>query len=426
MAPRKITKLPPPSSSSTRRPTRSTGFTNDAERRKVEKQVKTDLSELKKALNAIPTPKALAPKPLTLELVKEIAKMDAPKRTRKQSKLLVKQYTPKSDHYIGWEHAVHQGNLKLKQKLQDHSARVVATQLDLKDFFSKEYQLPKANVQPDTTGFQSVTFDGQEDTIHLVDKNGLHYASVIKKPDSPKFEEMYQEFRRLQADLPKSAGAPVESLRGDFFTFHLMLSGQDTACMDGPYFNLKFVKNYRTMIKFLRNKHVTALREYCNTRFFECFPSHASHYMDTGSSEHYRPHGAFLWAPCFPSLAINQEGQAYSLPHRDRRDYLQGLAGVFSYGDYTKLQISFTEAKVSLDFPPGALCFFPSHVLHHFNSPILPGETRGSMTMFMSSDVVKWNGLGGKVANTPEAQQAAYRQRCIDAWQLFQPLPDSD
>ena len=424
MAPRKNTKLPAASSSSTRRPTRSTGFSNDAERRKAEKQVKADLSDLKKALNAIPTPKKLAPKPLTLELVKEIAKMDTPKRTKKQSKLLVKQYTPKSDHYIGWQPAVHQGNLTLKHKLQDHSARVVSTQLDLKEFFNKEYQLPKLNVQPDTTGFQTISFEGQEDTIHLVDQNGLHYASVIKKPDCPQFEEMYQEFRRLQADLPKSAGAPVESLRGDFFTFHLMLSGQDTACMPSPYYNLAFVNNYRTMIKFLRNKHVSALREYCNRKFFECFPQHANHYMQIGSSNHYQPRGAFLWAPSFPSIAINQEGKAYSLPHRDRRDYLQGLAGVFSYGDYTKLQISFTEAKVSIDFPPGALCFFPSHVLHHFNSPILNGETRGSMTMFMSSDVTKWQGLDGRVCDTSEEQQAAYRQKCLDAWQLFQPLPD--
>ena len=93
---------------------------------------------------------------------------------------------------------------------------------ELKEFFHAEHQLPKLSVQPDTTGFQSVCFVGQEDVIHLVDKNSLHYASVVKKPDCPRFEEMYQEFRRLQAELPRSAGAPVESLRGDFFTYHLM------------------------------------------------------------------------------------------------------------------------------------------------------------------------------------------------------------
>lgn len=403
--------------------TRSRGFSSEKERNKAEKRVKNDLSELKKALDAMPSCSKPTLKPLTLELAKGIIKMDAPKRPKKQSKLLVKQYTPKSDHYLGWDNAKRVGGLTLSSKLQNHSARVVATALDLKEFFHAEHQLPKLSVQPDTTGFQSVCFVGQEDVIHLVDKNGLHYASVVKKPDCPRFEEMYQEFRCLQAELPRSAGAPVESLRGDFFTYHLMLSGQDSACMPGPYFNLKFVKNYREMIKFLRSKHVTALREYCNTRFFECFPEHASHYMEIGSSDHYRPHGAFLWAPAFPSIAINQEGQAYSLPHRDRRDYLQGLAGVFSYGDYTQLQISFTEAKVSIDFPPGALCFFPSHVLHHFNSPILEGETRGSMTMFMSSDVAKWKGYDGRAADTLEEQKQAYRQECLEAWKLFQPLP---
>lgn len=398
---------------------------NHAEmRRKAEEKAQSDLEELRKALGAMPTRQVLTPKPLTLELAKGVAKPDAPKPPAKQSKCLVKRYTPKEDNYIGWENAAHQGSQTCTAKLQDRSARVVATALNLKDYFDRDYQLPlpKQKVQADTTGFQSVTFEGQEDTIHLVDKNGLHYASVIKKPDCPKFDEMYQEFRRLQSELPDSAGADVESLRGDFFTFHLMLGGQDQAHMDTPYLNSKFVKNYRPMIKFLRNKHVAALRQYCNTQFFQCFPQHGSHYMDIGASEHYRPRGAFNWAPCFPSIAVNQEGLAYSLPHRDRRDYLQGLAGVFSYGDYTKLQISFTEAKVSLDFPPGALCFFPSHVLHHFNSPILDGETRGSMTMFMSSDVAKWNGYGGKACDTPEEKKQAYRQECLDAWKLFRPL----
>lgn len=405
--------------------TRSNGFESQKERKNAEEMVKKSLDRLKKELESHPYPVSYSPSADTLKLAKDIAKLDAPKRPKKQSKLPVHQYTPQSDHYIGWEDAQQRCAPALGNKLKDHTARVVHTELNLQAFMHAEFQLPKLDVQPDTTGFQKVMFEGREDTVHLVDKNGLHYASVIKQPDSAEFQLMYQEFRSLQAALPKSAGAPVEALRGNFFTFHLMLSGQDTACMPKPYFNRKFVNNYRKMIKFLRNKHVKALREYCNTRFYECFPHHAAHYAAIGGSKHYRPHGAFLWAPCFPSLAINQEGQAYSLPHRDRRDYLQGLAGVFSYGDYTNLQISFTEAKVSLDFPAGALCFFPSHVLHHFNSPILPGETRGSMTMFMSSDVAKWNGLGGRACDTSKEQQQAYRQECLQAWNLFQPLPDS-
>ncbi|KAJ1591315.1 hypothetical protein NDA15_004043 [Ustilago hordei] len=99
---------------------------------------------------------------------KGIIKMDTPKRPKKQSKLLVKQYTPKSDHYLGWDNAKQVGGLTLSSKLQNHSARVVTTALDLKEFFHAEHQLPKLSVQPDTTGFQSVCFVGQEDVIHLM------------------------------------------------------------------------------------------------------------------------------------------------------------------------------------------------------------------------------------------------------------------
>ncbi|UTT88749.1 hypothetical protein NDA17_007682 [Ustilago hordei] len=88
-------------------------------------------------------------------------------QNKAEKRLLVKQYTPKSDHYLGWDNAKQVGGLTLSSKLQNHSARVVTTALDLKEFFHAEHQLPKLSVQPDTTGFQSVCFVGQEDVIHL-------------------------------------------------------------------------------------------------------------------------------------------------------------------------------------------------------------------------------------------------------------------
>lgn len=78
---------------------------------------------------------------------------------------------------------------------------------------------------------------------------------------------------------------------------------------------------------------------------------------------------------------------AITTPHRDQSDYLQGLAGAFSVGDYKSTTLNFHEAGVSLELPAGALAFFPLHVVHHYNTPIAEGETRGSLTMFMSSDM---------------------------------------
>jgi len=50
----------------------------------------------------------------------------------------------------------------------------------------------------------------------------------------------------------------------------------------------------------------------------------------------------------------------------------------------------------------------------------------GSMTMFMSTGVVKWHGYGGKACNTSEELHHAYCQECLQAWKLFQLLPGSD
>lgn len=119
----------------------------------------------------------------------------------------------------------------------------------------------------------------------------------------------------------------------------------------------------------------------------ECFPDHASFFQYIGQSNKYRQYGGFKWGLCFPSLAINKEANAITTPHRDQSDYLQGLAAAFSVGDYKSTTLNFHEAGVSVEFPAGALAFFPLHVVHHYNTPIAEGETRGSLTMFMSSDM---------------------------------------
>ncbi|PWY96817.1 hypothetical protein BCV70DRAFT_196669 [Testicularia cyperi] len=176
------------------------------------------------------------------------------------------------------------------------------------------------------------------------------------------------------------------------------------------------------MQDFLNQPCVQRIQAYCNKRFFESFPEHASFYRTVGGSQHFKPYQAFKWGPCFPSLAINEEVNAISAPHRDRRDFLQGLAGVLSIGSYKRMTLNFHEAKVTLELPPGSLCFFPSHVLHHYNTPVEDGETRGSLTMFMSTDVVKWAGYGGKACETPQEVKNNFKAHCHSQWSLFQTI----
>lgn len=193
--------------------------------------------------------------------------------------------------------------------------------------------------------------------------------------------------------------------------------------MDGPYWNSKFMK-YPQMQDFLKDGAVKSIQAYCNRQFFECFPDHASFYQYVGQSETYKPYKGFKWGPCFPSLAINEEANSISSPHRDRRDYLQGLAGVMSIGNYTSTTINMHEANISIEFPAGALAFFPSHVVYHYNTPIQKGETRGSLTMFMSTDVPKWIGYGGKAKDCPKERREEYKEECRQQWNLFKKIHD--
>jgi len=315
------------------------------------------------------------------------------------------------------------GQLAFRNHVTSGQATIVKTDLDLDQYRHREYNLKK---EPKPSNDASVLKSVKPTTrwTHFVDKHGIHFASVVLPPEADEFHQSLNTVRSMMRQLPRKAGAPTEEIRGGHFhTWHLMMSGQDQAHMDGPYWNAKFMQNPQ-MQDFLDTEALKNIQAYCNRQFYECFPDHASFYQYVGDSSEFKPYGAFKYGPCFPSLALNEEVSAISAPHRDRRDYLQGLAGVMSIGSYKHTTLNMQEANISVEFPAGALAFFPSHVVHHYNTNVAEGETRGSMTMFMSSDVVKWAGLGGKAGSKTKEEKEAYKRLCIDNWNLFKHIKD--
>ncbi|EPQ25610.1 uncharacterized protein PFL1_06825 [Pseudozyma flocculosa PF-1] len=174
---------------------------------------------------------------------------------------------------------------------------------------------------------------------------------------------------------------------------------------------------------FLEDPSVIQIRNYCSNKFAACFPDHAALYSYVGNADLYRKHKAFLWPP-FSSLAINEEKMSISQPHRDTQDLLQGLAGVFSFGQYKMTTLNFKEAKASVEMPPGALCFLPSHVLTHFNTAIEEGETRGSLTMFLGHDVVRWIKYGGKAGEASKEVIKKAREEFMEWWNMFKKVEE--
>ena len=310
------------------------------------------------------------------------------------------------------------GRTAFRKNVASGQATVVQTDLDLDLYRNANYQLPKVQA-PSNDASVLKRIKPNTRWTHFIDRHGVHFASVVLPPEAQEFHASLNHVRAMMKQLPREAGAPTETIRGGHFhTWHLMLNGQDQAHFPGPYWNAAFMQNPK-MQEFLDTKALKNVQAYCNRQFFECFPHHASFYQYIGEALDYKPYGAFKFGPCFPSLALNEEKNAISAPHRDRRDYLQGLAGVMSIGDYTHTTLNMQEANISIEFPAGALAFFPSHVVHHYNTDVAEGESRGSMTMFMSSDVVRWAGLGGRVKDKTEQERQAYRQACLQNWNLF-------
>lgn len=351
-------------------------------------------------------------------------KSEVVRKARTDSNCLISQH-PADVEWQARSKRKHKGKAAFRKHMRHGLCTVIEADYELLDEenLKQHLMLPKVDACEHNASalLQKVTPTTR--WTHFVDKNGIHFASMILSPGNEAFEASLMDLRRRMKELPRGAGNTAEVIRGKFHTWHLMLGGQDTACMPGPYWNRDFMEHPQ-MQEFLDAEAVKQIQAYCNTQFYECFPDHGSFYEYVGKSVSFKPYKAFKWGPCFPSLAVNEEANAISKPHRDRRDYLQGLAGVLSVGDYKNTTLNLHEANLSIDFPHGALAFFPSHVLHHYNTEIKEGETRGSLTMFMSSDLPKWIGYGGRAKECPDERKDEYKEVCKENWNLFKTIDD--
>ena len=69
----------------------------------------------------------------------------------------------------------------------------------------------------------------------------------------------------------------------------------------------------------------------------------------------------------FPTVAVNKGPCS---PHKDEKDYRDGLCFVLPFGDFTGAELAIKEMKIEIQLRPGDLVAFKSHLLTHWNKPM--------------------------------------------------------
>lgn len=95
----------------------------------------------------------------------------------------------------------------------------------------------------------------------------------------------------------------------------------------------------------------------------------------------------------FFALSVNYGPQTVCEAHRDMMNLPSGLCPIMAFGRYDFCRgghLRLHEAKVRLEVRPGDVVFIPSATITHSNTPIAPGETRYSVTLYSSGTLFQF------------------------------------
>lgn len=104
-----------------------------------------------------------------------------------------------------------QGRAAFKKHMREGKARVVSTDLDLNDYREYSLELPKTPT-PSNNASALKYFRPTTRWTHLVDKHGVHFASIVLPLTSEEFHQDLETVRARAKGLPRAAGANVEEL----------------------------------------------------------------------------------------------------------------------------------------------------------------------------------------------------------------------
>lgn len=103
----------------------------------------------------------------------------------------------------------------------------------------------------------------------------------------------------------------------------------------------------------------------------------------------------------FPALTFNLGPDSVTFEHLDYHNNPLGWCGVTSGGDFDHTKsahIHIKQLKIVVEFPSASSTLLPSAICDHGNTPLLPGETRYSITQYAAGGLFRYVKYGFKTA----------------------------
>lgn len=315
-------------------------------------------------------------------------------------------------------------------------AQISIVKLDAFDFEACKTDFrrvkPDSFVTADLSSFQTVSWQGQVSDskrhlfTHLVDKNNIHFASVVWEGGSNSHGHTRTVSEAVHRLDDKAFETILRSRGQDFSVAHALLRGPgqahafNQAGQHTIFYSKGFVDNQAAWARFLAD--TDSVRKNVTRLYGCCFPVQAQEAIHIRRNNPLlagaAPSGGFLWGS-HTSIAINAETQHTTLsPHRDAKDLSAMLCGVMPFGAFDPAQqdsgaLHLFEAKVKLHIRPGDFCFFPSALLTHGNAPLFAGHSRGSLVAWTDADLLRFIKSGMQIHGAASEQDK-------QLWEKFQ------
>lgn len=179
---------------------------------------------------------------------------------------------------------------------------------------------------------------------YIVDKFGRCFASILWRGEH--HGKLNEDLCREVNYLPAFCSGDIEESWAKGFKFsaaHAILRGMDEAHprnMQGNYdisFNAKFASNMKYWAPFLWSEPVESIKRRTTRFLHRSFPLHGQFFMDIATSPLLRPVwpcGGFLMGHHSSFALNNLSANTVMRPHRDTRDLVTSLCGVYPFGHF--------------------------------------------------------------------------------------------
>ncbi|RPD69140.1 hypothetical protein L226DRAFT_472205 [Lentinus tigrinus ALCF2SS1-7] len=244
---------------------------------------------------------------------------------------------------------------------------------------------------------------------YIADRRGIIFTTLAGMPNDPEWPSLVgrvtEKLARAQRLMAELEDEP-DHRRGSYFYGHRGFSIGQGQKRPG---NLRNSARRQEILEELRtDPDVIRVANFANGALHNYVPNVFDVYKDNMDA-------LLEWDPSlqrnfpnnvFAAATFNLRPRVATHVHLDLLNYAYGMCAVFAAGNYDYKQgghIILWDAKLIIEFPPGATILLPSAILRHSNVTIRPHETRYSLTQYTAGGLFRWVRAGFRTQKSLQA-----------------------